>query len=88
MYKPLAFFGLLGTVSLILGIIPFIRFAILFALDSGGQHIQSLLFGSVFLGIALFSYALMVIAELQRTNRILAEDELERLKELQYARHE
>ena len=88
MYKPLVFFGLLGTVALVIGIIPFIRFAILFAIGSDGQHIQSLLFGTVFLAVALFSYALMVIAELQRTNRILAEDQLERLKELQYARHD
>ena len=88
MYKPLVFFGLIGSIALVVGIIPFIRFAVLFLLDSNGQHIQSLLFGTVFLGIALFCYALMIIAELLRTNRILAEDQLERLKELQYAKND
>lgn len=84
MYRPLVFFGLLGTIALVIGLIPFIRFAILTAVGTNGDHIQSLLFGTVMLGVALFSYALLVIAELLRTNRILIEDQLERVKEMQY----
>jgi len=33
---------------------------------------------------SLLSFALLVIADLQKTNRILLEDQLERLKEIQY----
>ncbi|MBM3210409.1 glycosyltransferase family 2 protein [Candidatus Saccharibacteria bacterium] len=86
LFKPLVFFGLLGGIALAVGLVPFVRFAILFALGIQGQHLQSLLFGSVFLAIALFCFALMVIAELQRANRILAEDQLERTKQIQYRR--
>ncbi len=32
----------------------------------------------------LLSFALLVLADLQRTNRVLLEDTLERLKEVQY----
>lgn len=84
MYKPMAFFGALGLLSLVIGLIPFIRYAILLIVDANGQHLQSLLFGTVFLGSALICVALMVVAELLRSNRILAEDQLERIKELQY----
>ena len=87
MFKPLVFFGLLGTIALLIGLVPFLRFAILFVLDENGQHIQSLLFGTVMIAVAFFCSTLMVIAEMQRTNRILAEDQLERLKELQYSRY-
>lgn len=84
MYKPMAFFGALGLLSLVVGLIPFIRYAILLIVEANGQHLQSLLFGTVFLGSALICVALMVVAELLRSNRILAEDQLERIKELQY----
>jgi len=33
---------------------------------------------------ALLSFALMIIADLQRINRTLLEDQLERIKEIQY----
>jgi hypothetical protein len=33
---------------------------------------------------ALLSFALLVLADLQRTNRVLLEETLERLKEVQY----
>lgn len=84
MYKPMAFFGALGLLSLAIGLVPFIRYAILLIVDANGQHLQSLLFGTVFLGSSLICVALMVVAELLRSNRILAEDQLERTKELQY----
>ena len=84
MFKPLVFFGAFGLLALVIGIIPFIRYVILLVLGISGQHLQSLLFGAVMLSVAFISFALMVIAELQRANRILAEDQLERIKEIQY----
>ena len=35
---------------------------------------------------ALLSFALGVLSDLQRTNRILLEEQLERIKEIQYPR--
>ncbi|MGN7248255.1 glycosyltransferase family 2 protein [Janibacter anophelis] len=84
MFKPHAFFGLVGTVLLLLGLIPFVRFLVLVAMGDGGGHVQSLIFGTALLVGALFSYALLVIADLQRTNRVLMEETLEQLRILRF----
>ena len=88
MYKPLVFFGVIGGTATVIGLTPFVRYAILMAIDSRGQHIQSLMFGSVFLAAAMVCFALMIVAELLRINRILAEEKLERMKEVQYQQND
>ena len=85
MYKPHVIFMNLGLFLLIGGLVPFVRYAcLLFFTDDRGAHLQSLLLGAVLLMAAVIAFALGVIADLIRTNRILMEDTLERLKELQY----
>ena len=85
---PVAFYdnNVIGTLMLLIAFIPFVRYLILilFAGDDAGAHLQSLILGSAFLVGALLSYALGVLADLQRTNRTLIEESLERMKELQY----
>ena len=84
MFRPNGIFLSLGIVLLILGLIPFIRYLIFAMLGEGGGHLQSLIFGVALLIGSFVSFALLVIADLQKTNRILLEDQLERLKEIQY----
>lgn len=84
MFKPHIIFATLGTILLAIAVIPFVRFIYFWFLGESAGHIQSLIFGSAMLTGALFSYALLVIADLQKTNRILLEDQLERTKKLQY----
>ena len=84
MFKPHVVFMYLGMVFFILGVIPFIRFIIYAINGEGNGHLQSLIFGTTALIIAIVSFALLVIADLLKTNRILLEDQLERLKEIQY----
>ena len=84
MFKPHMIFTTLGTFFLVIGLIPFIRFLIFFFQGTGGGHLQSLIFGSSMLVGALLSFALLVISDLQRTNRILLEEQLERTKETLY----
>lgn len=84
MFKPHTIFLTLGAVFFVLGAIPFIRFLIFAIIGEGGGHLQSLIFGSAMLVGSLLSFALLVIADLQKTNRILLEDQLERIKEIQY----
>ena len=84
MFKPHVIFTTLGSILLLLAVIPFARF-FYFWLDGNSQgHIQSLIFGSAMFTGALFSFALLVIADLQKSNRILLEDQLERTKKIQY----
>ena len=84
MFKPHVILGTLGTVLGIAALIPFVRFLYLYLQGAGAGNVQSLIFGSAMLVGSLLSFALLVIADLQRTNRVLLEDTLERIKELQY----
>ncbi|PSL38781.1 glycosyltransferase involved in cell wall biosynthesis [Labedella gwakjiensis] len=84
MFKPHVIFTVLGLFLLAIGLVPFVRFSIFFIQGTEGGHVQSLVFGTAFLVGSLLSFALGVISELLRTNRILLEEQLERLKELQY----
>lgn len=84
MYKPHVLFINLGIMFSIGGLIPFIRYLIIFLQDSVGGHVQSLLIGLALLLAAMISFALAVFSDLMRTNRTLLEDLLERTKRLQF----
>lgn len=84
MFKPHIVFVSLGLLLLILGLIPFIRYVVLLLAGEGGGHLQSLILGSALIIGSLLCFVLLVIADLQKTNRILLEDQLERIKEMQY----
>lgn len=84
MFRPHAFFGLAGGFLAVLGLIPFVRFLALAATGDGGGHVQSLIFGTALLVGALFCFALLVIADLQRTNRVLLEETIEQVRLLRF----
>jgi glycosyltransferase involved in cell wall biosynthesis len=86
MFKPFGFFAIIGGIMFVAALIPFVRYLILLAVEHGapGAHLQSLILGVAFIVGALLSIALGVLADLQRTNRILVEETLERVKEMQY----
>lgn len=84
MFKPYVILGWLGALMLVAGLVPFIRFFVFWLQGEGAGHVQSLIFGSAMLVGGLLSLALLIIADLLRTNRVLLEDQLERIKELQY----
>lgn len=85
MYRPHMVFGSIGVVLFLLGALPFARFIFLTIVDNGGRgHLQSLLIGLVLLMAAFLCLVLSIIADLIRTNRILAERALEHAKHLRY----
>ncbi len=84
MFKPWSVFATLGIILGGIGIIPFIRYAILLADGDKGNHYQSLMLGTLLLIGAALSLALGVLSDITKTNRILNEDQLFRLKEQQY----
>jgi glycosyltransferase involved in cell wall biosynthesis len=90
MYRPLTLFATVGGVLLAGGLVPFVRFLVLiwFTAHNGGtgRHVQSLVVGSVLLIAAVITFALGVIADLIRINRVLLEDSLELQKREQFAR--
>ena len=84
MYKPWAVFGSLAVILFFAGLIPFLRYMI-FVIDGvGGAHLQSLIAGSILLIASFLSLTLGIVADLIRINRILIEDQLERIKIRQY----
>ncbi|MGJ9411306.1 glycosyltransferase family 2 protein [Aeromicrobium sp. CF4.19] len=84
-FKPYAVFTTLALIFLIAAAIPFVRFLILFSTGNGAGNIQSLVFGVGMLVASLLCIALLVISDMLRTNRILLEDAMERIKLVQYA---
>ncbi|WP_082096022.1 glycosyltransferase [Demequina flava] len=80
MFRPWTIFASLGTVLLVAGLIPFVRFLILRLIGDSGNHYQSLLLGTVLLVGAFLSFALGVLSDLMRTNRTIQEQALEHLK--------
>ncbi|MCC2310061.1 glycosyltransferase family 2 protein [Cellulomonas chengniuliangii] len=86
MFKPYRVFATLGGAFTVAGLIPFVRYGVLWLSGTHGGHLQSLMVGLLLLVAALLSFALGVLSDLQRTNRILLEESLERIKDMQYAR--
>lgn len=70
----------------VLGLFPFIRFLYFLSAGQSSGHIQSLLAGIALLICAVISLALLIISEVQRIQRKLVEDQLERTKEIMYAK--
>ncbi|MDD6373483.1 MAG: glycosyltransferase family 2 protein [Bifidobacteriaceae bacterium] len=84
MFKAHTVFKWSTIIFTVLGLIPCIRFLVFMAHGDSG-HTQSLLLGVLLLMIAALSVMLMVISELQRIQRKLLEDQLERQKEILYS---
>ncbi len=84
MFKPWSVFAGLTAVFGLIGLVPFVRYAILLAGGDEGNHYQSLMLGTLLLIGAGLSLALGVLSDIAKTNRILGEDQLYRLKEQQY----
>ncbi|MFZ2125754.1 MAG: glycosyltransferase family 2 protein [Candidatus Saccharimonadales bacterium] len=86
MFKPHIIFLTLGILFGIAGVIPFVRFLYYLLINQSDGHLQSLIFGSSMIVGSLLSFALLVISDLLRVNRTLLEDQLERIKSIQYGK--
>jgi glycosyltransferase involved in cell wall biosynthesis len=90
MYHPLRAFLVSGFVSITIGLIPYVRYFVLI-LQNGepvGGHLQSLLFGALFIIMGIMFMVIGLIADLLATNRKLIEDMLYRVKKIEYYQDE
>ena len=84
MYKPYVIFSASALLFGVLGLLPFVRYAILQLEDNPGSHLQSLLVGTVLLVMSFLSIIIGIVGDLLRTNRSLIEDTLEHTKKMRF----
>ena len=82
-YRPFRFFAIIGVAMFFIGIIIWLRFLYFYFVDSGGGHIQSLIFAAILMIIGFQTVMLGVIADLLAINRKLIEDVQIRVKKLE-----
>jgi glycosyltransferase involved in cell wall biosynthesis len=84
MYEPLRVFLWLAAVFGAVGVTLFVRFAWFYFTTPGPTgHVQSLVVGAAFLVLAFQLAVLGILADLLRSNRLIAEDTLERVRKVE-----
>jgi glycosyltransferase involved in cell wall biosynthesis len=83
MYKPLRVFFYLGTILMVLGLIPIVRFLYFYVTGDGGGHIQSLILGGTLTILGFITYLIALLADLVGFNRKLLELTLEKVRRLE-----
>jgi len=86
-YRPFRFFASLGLFSLIMGLLPTIRFLYYYAQGDGNRFTQSLIFGVLFLGIGTVLIVVGMVTDLIAVNRILLEEIRWRVREMEHRDH-
>ena len=82
-YRPFRFFAVPGILLLGAGGLIGLRFLIFYFNGAGGGHIQSLLLGTLLLGIGFFLLVSGLIADLLSVNRKLGEDIQYRIRRIE-----
>ena len=85
MFRPLAVLLWMSGILAVIGGVPIIRFLILWMVDGGKGHIQSLVLGGVFIILAAMTAVAGFLADLMATNRRLLEMTLEKVKLMECA---
>lgn len=88
MYKPLRFFGILGLIPIILGIILGIRYLIYLYLDPTTGHIQSLILTAILLLIGVQLIIIGLHADIMAANRKMLEEIEYQVKRMVYDKEE
>lgn len=82
--KPFKIFLSMATIFLIIGLIPAVRFLFFFFRGDRGGHVQSLIFGSIFIMVAVMLAVFGLLADMISTNRKVLDETLYRVKKLEY----
>lgn len=84
MYKPLKFFGIVGSIPFLAGIILGIRYLFYLYMDPHTGHIQSLILAAVLLLTGIQTYIVGLHADLIAANRKILEDVKYHIKKMEY----
>ena len=84
-YRPLKFFATIGTVLIILGVIPGVRFIWLAFTHAGpAGHTQSLILSAILVILGAQMWVMGIMGDLLSVNRKLLEDILYRVKRIEF----
>jgi glycosyltransferase involved in cell wall biosynthesis len=81
-YRPFRFFGILGSLVFLGGLLIGVRFLYLYVIGHGAGHVQSLLLAVLLLGTGFFLVIVGILADLIAVNRKLLEEIDFRVQEL------
>ncbi len=74
MYKPLKFFGIIGSTLNVLGLVLAIRYLVYMIMGDGAGHVQSLIVMAVLFMVGIFSYLIGLEADVMASKRKILED--------------
>jgi glycosyltransferase involved in cell wall biosynthesis len=83
MYRSLYAFMTLGLMMAAIGLVPILRFLYFFAIGEGEGKIQSLVIGSMFVGLGYITFVIAFLSDAIATNRRISEECLERLRRME-----
>ena len=87
MYKPLKFFGTLGTIIFALGVLLGIRFLVYLCMGEGSGHVQSLILTAVLLMIGFQTIIMGLLGDTVAANRKILEDVQYHVRKMDYDDH-
>jgi glycosyltransferase involved in cell wall biosynthesis len=83
MYKPLRAFVYIGAIIVAIGLLPIIRFLVLFAMGDSAGHVQSLVLGAGLSTIGILTFLIGILGDLIGFNRQLLEMTLEKVRRIE-----
>lgn len=86
-YRPFRFFALPGSVMLLAGLYPSVRYVYFHFTGQGGGHIPSLIAAAILISLGFVLILMGLLADLIGVNRMLLEDIRRRLREMEYRDH-
>lgn len=84
MYKPLRFFGIIGVILFIIGLILGIRYLVFIVAGSAGGHVQSLILASTLMMMGFMTGIIGLQADIIAANRKILEDVQYHVRKLEY----
>lgn len=86
MYKPMRIFLIVGSLMILIGLVPAVRFLYFYFAGSGSGHIQSLIFAAVLLIVGFQVLLIGLLADVIGFNRKILEEVLYRLRKVELER--
>lgn len=84
MYKPLRFFGIIGAILFIIGLILGVRYLVFIVAGSAGGHVQSLILASTLMMMGFMTGIIGLQADIISANRKILEDIQYHVRKIDY----